>query len=118
MEKTITIGEKKYKQKACAKNLIIYRDQFNEDMMKAVGMMQGSGVNGVILIDRLDGLRLMRLVWTMQKTAEPETPDFDTWVEGIDEFPVVDVYTDIIDLLTKNVTGISEVKNANAAAEA
>lgn len=118
MEKTITIAGRQYKQKACAKNLIIYRAQFNEDMMKAVGMLQGSGEDGVVIIERLDGMRLMQLVWTMLKTAEPETEPFEEWADKLDQFPVIDAYNETIELLTANITAVSDVKNADAAAEA
>lgn len=117
MEKTIILAGREFKQKACAKNAIIYRAAFGEDIAKAFAPFQGSGSNGQVIIERLDVIRMMRLVWTMQKTAEPETPAFEVWAESIEYFPLFEAYNEIVDLITINVTGITTIKNASAAEE-
>jgi hypothetical protein len=117
MEKTININGREIKQKVCARNAFVYRDEFSEDIAKAYGMFQGSGVNGQVVIERLNMERMMRLVWTMEKTAVPETPAFEKWVSEIDYFPLLEAYTQIVELITLNLTTITTIKNADAAAE-
>lgn len=117
MEKTITINDVEIKQKVCAKNAFVYRDEFGEDIAKAYAMFQGSGINGQVIIERLNMERMMRLVWTMKKTAEPETPAFEKWAEEIEYFPILAAYTQIVGLVTLNLAAITTIKNADAAAE-
>lgn len=117
MEKIISLAGREFKQKASAKNVIIYRATFGEDIAKAFALFQGSGSNGQVIIERLDVVRMMRLVWTMQKTADAETPSFEEWVDDIEYFPLFEAYNQIVELITINVTGITTIKNANTAVE-
>ncbi len=116
MEQTIKISGKDHKLKSNAMNAVIYRAAFGEDITAATNMFQSGIVNGKIIVANLDAIRMMRLVWTMEKTQNRGLKPFEEWVEEIDAFPLLDVYSETYDLVAANLTGISEIKNADAAA--
>lgn len=117
MEKTITLNGKETKLKANAMNALIYRAAFGEDIFKVQGMFAKIvDADGNVNIELIDSIGVMRLVWTMAKAADKETYDFEKWLEGFEEgFPVMDILTDIGELLTINLTSTTKIKNASAA---
>ncbi len=110
MEKIIEIDSKKITLKACAKNLLVYNAQFGEDFFSAAGGLVNVGINGNIDFRKIHSIQLAQLVWSLAKTADDSTPPFPEWFLQFDAFPVLDIYSEIIELLTVNMT----VKNAAA----
>jgi hypothetical protein len=132
LEKTIKIGEVEVHLKANARNLLIYRSAFGEDFMKAAGGLlkvfkPRLDENGeVVTIDEgqplsdvdftnLDGTGMMRIIWSMARTASNEIPPFDKWVDLFDAFPIMDILNDTYELIMVNMATISPIKNRSAA---
>ena len=111
MEKMIEIGERKILLKACAKNLLVYHGQFGEDYFSAAGSLVHAGMDGTVDFRKISSIQIARLTWCMAKTADDSVPPFEDWFSGLDTFPVLDVYTELIELITVNMTA----KNAVAA---
>jgi hypothetical protein len=111
MEKTIVIGDKKLLMKASAKNLLVYHSQFGEDFFSAAGSLVHVGMDGTVDFRKISSLDVARLAWCMAKTADGALLPFEEWFAELDTFPVLDVYTEIIELIVVNMT----TKNARAA---
>jgi hypothetical protein len=131
MEKIIKIGGQDILLRSNARNLTVYRDEFNEDYFIASKMVQEIYVpvldengkpkkkNGQFLFNvdssKLDSLRLARLVWTMAKTANKDLTGFEDWLDTLDSFPILIVFKDVAELINVNLTSITDIKNAEAA---
>lgn len=104
MEKIIEIGDKKILLKACAKNLLVYNAQFGEDFFSAAGSLVHAGMDGTVDFRKISSLDVARLVWCMAKTADDTILPFEDWFASMDAFPVLDIYTELIELITVNMT--------------
>jgi len=112
MEKIIKIDGKDVPLKATAMNMVVYRSQFNKDIMEVAGAIVKAGSTQDFA--QLDSLGVARVVWTMAKTADKDLLPFEKWFEGIEQFPVLDILGDIMDLIMSNLTSISTIKPKNA----
>ena len=112
MEKIIKIDGKDVPLKATAMNMVIYRSQFNKDIMEVAGAIVKAGSTQDFA--QLDSLGVARVVWTMAKTADKELPPFEKWFEGIEQFPVLDILGDCMELIMANLTSTSTIKPKNA----
>lgn len=54
-------------------------------------------------LDRLDFEPLYNIVWTLAKTADKNLPDPETWLEGFDTFPLMDILTDAVELIGHSI---------------
>ena len=54
-------------------------------------------------LDRLDFEPLYNIVWTLAKTADKSLPDPETWLEGFDTFPLMDILTDAVELIGHSI---------------
>lgn len=131
MEKIIKISGKDVALRANARNLTIYRDEFQEDYFLASGMIQNMYIpmvdadgnqikrKGKLLytVDatKLDSIRLARLIWTMAKTADKELIGFEDWLDSLEAFPILEVFQNAADLISVNLATTTEIKNADAA---
>lgn len=112
MEKTVNIGGKKIKLKANARNLLVYRDAFSEDMLRPQWNFIDNARAGAL--DKMDGLELAKITWTLAKTADSSVEDFDNWLDSFDSFPVIDVVNALTDVVLSNLTSITPIKNEKA----
>ena len=112
MEKIIKIDGKDVPLKATAMNMVVYRSQFNKDIMEVAGQIVKAGSKQDFA--QLDSLGVARVVWTMAKTANKDLPPFDEWFEKIEMFPVLDILGDCMELIMANLTSTSTVKPKNA----
>lgn len=112
MEKIIQIDGKDVPLKATAMNMVVYRSQFNKDIMEVAGAIVKVGSTQDFA--QLDSLGVARVVWTMAKTADKELPPFEKWFEGIEQFPVLDILGDCMELIMANLTSTSTIKPKNA----
>lgn len=112
MEKIIFIGEKEIPLRSNAMNLIIYQNEFNEDMLvnreKLLGPINSEGE---IKIRDIDSIATLRQIWTFAKTANRDLPGFEAWAETIDTNDVTGLYTTCIDLFINNLNTRSDIKN-------
>jgi len=116
MERTITIDGKEIKLKANARNALIYRAFFGEDIFKVQGtFMKTINDKDELIIENLDCLGVMKLIWTMAKAADAGIPTFEEWLDQFEEFPILDVFLDLQDMLMINMASTTKIKNAKAA---
>ena len=112
MEKIIKIDGKDVPLKATAMNMVVYRSQFNKDIMEVAGAIVKAGSTQDFA--QLDSLGVARVVWTMAKTADKDLPPFEKWFEGIEQFPVLDILGDCMELIMANLTSTTTIKPKNA----
>ncbi len=116
MEKTITVDGKELKLKANARNALIYRAAFGEDIFKVQGSFARTiNDRGELVVENIDCLGIMKLVWTMAKAADSSTTEFEKWLDTFDEFPIMDVFAELQEMLMINMTSTTKIKNAKAA---
>lgn len=112
MEKIIKIDGKDVPLKATAMNMVIYRGQFNKDIMEVAGQIVKAG--STQNFSEIDSLGVARVIWTMAKTADKDLPPFDQWFEGIEQFPILDILGDTMELIMANLTSTTTIKPKNA----
>lgn len=116
MEKVIKIDGKDIKLKSNAMNALIYRSEFGEDIFKSTGsFLSCSKEDGTIDINKLDSLAIIKLTWTMAKSADKNILPFETWLDSLNEFPIIDVFNEIYEMIFSNLTATTTIKNAEAA---
>lgn len=54
-------------------------------------------------LDRLDFEPLYNIVWTLAKTADKSLPDPEIWLEGFDTFPLMEILTDALELISHSI---------------
>lgn len=109
MERTVTINGKPVKLKASAMNLLIYQSEFNEDIFKAKAEFLKATDGDRVDLTKVNAVALAKMVWTLAKTADNTLPDFNTWLESLDELPVVELYTTNYELFLTNMFEQSDI---------
>lgn len=128
MEKTITIDGKEVRFKATASFPLIYKANFNVDILtiimpllsEIIGGAEGmftedsfkdgslvltpetisTALEGVYSLELID---IMNLLWTMAKCADPEIPEPMKWFGQFDEFPIVDIAIQVFPMLFESL---------------
>ena len=109
MEKTLLIDGKNIRFKCTAGTLIRYRNQFNREFLADVAKLKSikeTNMSGFSLSPFYD------IVWIMAKTADDTIPDMLTWYDSFDEFPILDVFPKLQELLIAAL----KTKNSSSAA--
>ena len=113
MEKTIEIDGKEVRLKSTGAIPIRYKAQFGRDyfadLMKMYKLAK-INTNKKELDDKdYEALTLVdfevfyNLIWVMAKTADKSIPDPLTWLDGFEEFPIMEIIPQIQDLIEKNL---------------
>jgi hypothetical protein len=141
MEKTIKIGEKEIRLNNATKWMLVYKKQFNRDilptlvplmaggidilngLLNEVGLSEDIGVedlakvvNGDTFIDALihigsfEIVDLMEITWALAKTADEKLPDPETWIEGLETFPLDIVAPAVLTLIFKGVVSTKNLE--------
>lgn len=111
MEKIIQIDGKDVPLRASAMNMVIYRSEFNKDIMEVAGAIVKAGSTQDFT--SLDSLGVARLIWTMAKTYDKSLPSFEDWFDRIEMFPVLDILGDCMELILANLTSTTTIKPKN-----
>jgi hypothetical protein len=107
LEKTIVIDGKKVVFKTNGAIPMRYKAQFGKDYFKEILKMlpltkikkkkkQDIDVED---LEVLDFEVFYNVAWVMAKTADPSTPEPLEWLSSFEEFPILEVFTDIQDLM-------------------
>lgn len=112
MKKKVNIGGNKIDMKASAKNLLIYRDYFGEDMLRPQWDFIDNAKAGAI--EKMNGLDIIKIAWTLAKTADDSIPNLDEWLDGFNDFPIVEAVNELTELILSNLTSITPIKNEKA----
>ncbi len=115
MEKTITIHEKQVKFKSTAGTVRRYRNQFGKDffadIVKMYPLMQlkekGLDTNNMDYeaLQHLDFSVFENIMWALAKTADNNISDPDTWFDGFETFPIMEVLPEVQELIRHSLEG-------------
>ncbi|GGA56417.1 hypothetical protein GCM10007416_32010 [Kroppenstedtia guangzhouensis] len=113
MEKTLTIDGKEVRFKSTAATPLRFKAQFGKDFFSEIIKMGALEKLGElkpeeIKPDDLQGLDFevfYNIAWTMAKTADPKIPDPITWLDGFDEFPMIEVIPALQDMIIATIQG-------------
>lgn len=113
MEKVIIIDGRDVRLRSSGSTTMRYKAQFASDFFKDIlklnflASIMDDNENADLSklteeqIEKIDFEVFTRLIWTFAKTADPQNvQDPLTWLDQFDEFPIMDILLEIIDLLT------------------
>lgn len=111
MEKTLIIDGKEVRFKSTAATPLRYKAQFGKDFFAEIvklGLLEKLVKSDLENIKRedLEGMDfevLYNITWTMAKTADPKIPDPMAWLDQFDVFPVLDIISELLDLILSNM---------------
>lgn len=112
MEKTIKIDGQDIILEAKASNLMIYESQFGEDCLPVMGKVVDA-IRGETKVWDVGAIPIAKLTWTMAKTHDPNFPNFNDWFEGVESFPVIEIFNAIAELVSFNLITKSDIKPKN-----
>ena len=106
MEKIITIDGRQVKFKSTGAFLLRYKAQFHRDALKDIYKMQSiiNEENQITDIDALDLEVFYDLLWTLAMTADKNIDPPLEWLDGFDEFPLMDIIPEVMDLILGCIT--------------
>lgn len=108
MEKVLNFGGRDVKFRASARALLVYKRQFGREYLADVNGMLGlvgEDENGKKTVDfsKLDTETLCRVAWTLAYTADSSTPPMDDWLDSFDDFPVIEILTELLPMLNSTL---------------
>lgn len=111
MIKMVEIDGKNILFKSNAATPIRYKQQTGSDFFADILKMQylspliGAKPEDIPadVIDKLDFSVLYNVVWTLAKTADNSIPEPLTWFDSFDEFSILDILPEVMDLITSNL---------------
>ena len=104
MEKTITIDGKPIVFKTTGATPLRYKSQFGKDYFKEILKMASlRNLDSDDIkpedLESLDFEVFYNIAWVMAKTANSSIPDPITWLDQFNEFPIIDILPEMMDLL-------------------
>lgn len=108
MEKTLTIDGKEVKFKSTAATPLRYKAQFGKDYFSEIMKM---GDLAKIKKDKLTYKELQKIdfetfyniIWILAKTADKNIPEPLEWLDGFDEFPLMEIIPELQDLIAASL---------------
>ena len=132
MIKTITIDEKEVQFKASASFPLVYKANFNSDILTIImpliaelldglddEMVKGGQVEltpstlaGMLeKVYSLELVDIMNLIWTLAKCADSSIPEPDKWYGDFEEFPIFDVAVEVFPMLFESLFSKKKLSN-------
>jgi hypothetical protein len=104
MEKTIIIDGKSIRFKTTGATPLRYKAQFGKDYFKEIlkmASLRNLDENNIQPkdLESLDFEVFYNISWVMAKTANPDIPEPVAWLDEFDEFPIVDILPEMMELL-------------------
>lgn len=113
MEKTLKVDGRDVRFKVTGGTTTRYKSYFGRDlfddlleMIPNIEKYQKGESTDNIPVEDLKGINFdlfFDLVWVFAKTADDDVPDKLTWLDTFDEFPVLDIFMDLQELLEKSL---------------
>ncbi|GAA5417983.1 hypothetical protein Pryu01_03061 [Paraliobacillus ryukyuensis] len=115
MEKTLTIDGKQVTFKTTAATPLRYKAQFGHDFFADLTKLIPLSKINLKDVDEADTeqvqelFRLMdfdlfyNILWSMAKTADKSIPEPLEWLDQFEEFPLMDIFPQVQDLIMKNL---------------
>lgn len=123
MEKILTIGGQDIRFRATMKTLLIYKAQTGREYLADIGKFSGllrRGEDGKPLLrpdgkpevnlEVLDTGVLCAIAWAMAKTADDTIPPMEQWLDGFEEFPIMEILSELLRLVNASLK--LDAKNA------
>ncbi len=108
MEKTIEISGKQVNFKTSGAIPKRYKMQFQRDFFKdLLSMGAAASVDGKVSVDEIKNINFdlfYDIAWAMAKTADPTIPDPLTWLDGFEEFPIMEILPELQDMLAATIS--------------
>lgn len=111
MEKTILIDGKQVRFKTNGAIPLRYKAQFGKDYFKEILKMAPLAKLGGkkdLLPEDLEALDFdifFNIAWIMAKTADSTIPTPLEWLESFDEFPLIEIFPDLQELMIASLQG-------------
>ena len=113
MEKIIEFSGQKIPFRATMRTLLIYKRQTGRENLSDAAELRKiirTGEDGKPLLDAngkpiidlaaLNTEALCGVAWAMAKTADNSIPPMDDWLDQFDEFPMLEILTDLFPLMS------------------
>lgn len=113
MEKIIKIDGKDVKFKATGAFALKYKMQFKRDIFKDLYSMQSSfdAQTGQFNTEgSFDTEMLFGIAWALAKEADRDIPPLVDWLENFEEFPIIDLLPEILNLAMCSITSTAKSK--------
>lgn len=80
--------------------LLRYKAQFKRDaLVELMKLSEGFGQTKDMNLEKLDLELFYNLIWTLAKTADNTIPPVFEWLDSFDEFPVLEILTEVMELI-------------------
>jgi hypothetical protein len=108
MEKTITIDGRDIRFKSTGATPLRYKAQFGKDYFAEILKLNSlKNINEKeIKPEDLDGVDFevfYNIAWALAKTANKDIPDPLTWLDEFEEFPMIDIIPELIELILSSL---------------
>lgn len=115
MEKVIEIDGQKIPFKATGGTARRYRLHFGRDLIQDFYRM-GKTSGGAADFENVDIQVFENMAWVMAKTADPELPPVDEWLEGFQPLSLIGAMEEILMVFAAGMETMVQSKNQIAAA--
>ena len=99
MEKIINIDGKDVKFKSTGATTLRYKAQFGEDYFEEIVKMSKTLQEGKATMSNFNLDVFYKIVWILAKTANKDIPTYLEWYDEFDNFPIIEVATELQDLI-------------------
>jgi hypothetical protein len=108
MEKTITIDGKQVRFKSTGATPLRYKAQFQKDFFKEILKMNSlKNLKAENIkpedIEMIDFDVLFNITWVLAKTADSSIPEPITWLDGFEEFPLMEIIPELQELIYASI---------------
>ena len=108
MEKTLTIDGKEVRFKSTAATSLRYKAQFGKDYFAEIMKMGDlASIKTSKLsykdLQKVDFETFYNIIWVLAKTADKKIPEPIEWLDGFDEFPLMEIIPEVQDLITASL---------------
>lgn len=113
MEKILNIDGRQVKFKSTGAFLLKYKAQFHRDALQDIFKLQKAIDLDTMKITNIEALDLevfYNLVWTLAKTADPSIQPPIEWLDGFNEFPLMDIIPEVTNMIFSCLSSTVESK--------
>ena len=109
MEKVIKINNRDVTFKSTGATLLRYKSQFKKDFLKEIVKISeiDDMEDGVAVFEKIDMQTVYEFIWVLAKTADNNVPPLLEWLDTFDEFPVLEIFMELQDLILSSVQSTS-----------
>lgn len=107
MEKIISIDGRDVRFRSTGAFLLRYKAQFQRDALRDIFKLESivnKETGEVESLEALDLETFYNIVWTLAKTADPNIPPPLEWLDSFDEFPLIDIIPEIIEMILSTIS--------------